>query len=160
MPRWRLEPLAAALALLPALAWAAGGVPPSVASPGAHPDADAGVDAGAEAGPRATVTVAATARSADAVPAVSPASPERVQQLLHMVRQDCGSCHGMRLAGGLGPALTPDALAGKPLDGLAATIYHGRPGTPMPGWRSMLTADEARWIAQQLLDGLPAEAPR
>ncbi|MFZ5521956.1 MAG: c-type cytochrome [Pseudomonadota bacterium] len=85
-------------------------------------------------------------------------SAERMQRLLHMVRQDCGSCHGMRLTGGLGPALTPDALAGKPVDSLAATIYHGRPGTPMPGWRSMLTAEEARWIAQQLLDGLPDAA--
>lgn len=85
-------------------------------------------------------------------------SPERARELVRMVRQDCGSCHGMRMTGGLGPALTPDALAGKPVDSLAATIYHGRPGTPMPGWRSMLTAEEARWIAQQLLDGLPDAA--
>jgi len=81
----------------------------------------------------------------------------REAQLVRMVRQDCGSCHGMTLAGGLGPALTREALADKPLDSLAATIYHGRPGTPMPPWRSMLSADEAHWIAERLLAGFPKE---
>ena len=81
----------------------------------------------------------------------------REAQLVRMVRQDCGSCHGMTLAGGLGPALTREALADKPLESLAATIYHGRPGTPMPPWRSMLSADEARWIAERLLAGFPKE---
>lgn len=79
------------------------------------------------------------------------------QQLIRMVRQDCGSCHGMRLGGGLGPALTRDALAGKPLDALAAVIYHGRPGTPMPPWRAMLSMDDAQWIARQLIVGFPEE---
>ena len=82
----------------------------------------------------------------------------REAQLVRMVRQDCGSCHGMTLAGGLGPALTREALADKPLDSIAATIYHGRPGTPMPPWRSMLSADEARWIAERLLAGFPKES--
>jgi cytochrome c55X len=81
----------------------------------------------------------------------------RQAQLVRMVRQDCGSCHGMTLAGGLGPALTREALADKPVDSLAATIYHGRPGTPMPPWRSMLNADEAHWIAERLLAGFPKE---
>lgn len=81
----------------------------------------------------------------------------REAQLVRMVRQDCGSCHGMTLAGGLGPALTREALADKPLESLAATIYHGRPGTPMPPWRSMLSADEAHWIAERLLAGFPKE---
>ncbi|MEO8013686.1 cytochrome c [Polaromonas sp.] len=79
------------------------------------------------------------------------------QSLIRMVRQDCGSCHGMRLTGGLGPALTRQALAGKPVEALAATIYHGRPGTPMPPWRAMLSADDAQWIASQLVAGFPEE---
>lgn len=74
-----------------------------------------------------------------------------------MVRQDCGSCHGMRLTGGLGPALTPEALAKFPLDSLVAVIYHGRPGTPMPPWKAMLSESEARWIAQRLQQGFPEE---
>lgn len=81
----------------------------------------------------------------------------RSRELVRMVRQDCGSCHGMRLTGGLGPALTREALADVPLDSLAAVIFHGRPGTPMPPWRAMLSEAEARWIAQRLLQGFPEE---
>jgi cytochrome c55X len=81
----------------------------------------------------------------------------REAQLVRMVRQDCGSCHGMQLTGGLGPALTREALADKPAESLAAVIYHGRPGTPMPPWRSMLSADEAQWIAERLRAGFPDE---
>jgi len=81
----------------------------------------------------------------------------RQRQLIRMVRQDCGACHGMRLTGGLGPALTRAALADKPLDAMTATIVHGRPGTPMPPWRAMLSDAEARWIAEQLALGFPEE---
>ena len=81
----------------------------------------------------------------------------RSRELVRMVRQDCGSCHGMRLTGGLGPALTREALADVPLDSLAAVIFHGRPGTPMPPWKAMLSEPEARWIAQRLRQGFPEE---
>ena len=105
-----------------------------------------------------TVVVLATAvASVHAEPAAP--SQERQRALVRMVRQDCGSCHGMRLTGGLGPALTREALADKPQASLAATIFHGRPGTPMPPWKAMLTEDEAQWIAMQLRAGLPAESP-
>jgi cytochrome c55X len=96
----------------------------------------------------------AAAAAADA----APIGPERQHQLVRMVRQDCGSCHGMRLTGGLGPALTREALADKPVEAMAATIFHGRPGTPMPGWRAMLSETEAHWIAAQLQAGFPAES--
>lgn len=82
-------------------------------------------------------------------------APARQQELLRMVRHDCGSCHGMRMTGGLGPALTSQALQRLPQAAIAATIYHGRPGTPMPPWRSMLSEQEADWIAARLLQGLP-----
>jgi cytochrome c55X len=98
----------------------------------------------------------ATAASAAALAQAAPEpTAQRQQQLVRVVRQDCGSCHGMRLTGGLGPALTPQALADKPVDSLAATIFHGRPGTPMPPWRAMLDEHEARWIAERLRDGFP-----
>ena len=94
------------------------------------------------------------------VSAAEPA-PERQAALVRMVRQDCGSCHGMRLTGGLGPALTRESLAGKPPESLVATIVHGRPGTAMPGWRALLLDEtEAAWIADQLLTGFPEEARR
>jgi cytochrome c55X len=96
--------------------------------------------------------------------AVSAAATElpvsRQHELVRMVRQDCGSCHGMRLTGGLGPALTREAMTDKPVDSMAATIYHGRPGTPMPGWRPMLSEAEARWIAERLIAGFPEEPRR
>ncbi len=88
------------------------------------------------------------------------AEPARRDTLVRMVRQDCGSCHGMQLTGGLGPAITREALADWPLDSLVATIYQGRPGTPMPGWRSMITEAEARWIAEQLRSGFPQEGSK
>jgi cytochrome c55X len=90
-------------------------------------------------------------------PAAQASEPARRDTLVRMVRQDCGSCHGMRLTGGLGPAITREALADWPLDSLVATIYQGRPGTPMPGWRSMISEAEARWIAEQLRRGFPEE---
>jgi cytochrome c55X len=95
--------------------------------------------------------LAAQAAAAQAVPVL------RQNELVRMVRQDCGACHGMRLTGGLGPALTRAALADKPVQAMAATIYHGRPGTPMPSWRGLLSETDAQWIAEQLLRGFPEE---
>lgn len=74
----------------------------------------------------------------------------RQQQLLHMLKQDCGSCHGLALTGGLGPALTREAMQRLPLASLSAVIYHGRPGTAMPPWKTMLKAEEAEWLATYL----------
>ena len=86
---------------------------------------------------------------------VLPPSPERQRELVHLVRQDCGSCHGMTLQGGLGPSLTPAALQGKPVDSLVATIHGGRPGTPMPPWHRFLSEAEARWIVEEMQAGFP-----
>lgn len=79
----------------------------------------------------------------------------RQQELVRLVRQDCGSCHGLTLQGGLGPALLPDTLRDKPPEGLAATIYYGRPGTPMPPWKQFMSPAEADWIVQKLMSGFP-----
>ncbi|WP_298432757.1 cytochrome c [Ottowia sp.] len=84
----------------------------------------------------------------------------RQTQLIRMVRQDCGSCHGIQLTGGLGPALTRDRMADFPFDSLVAVIYNGRPGTPMPGWKTMMSEADARWIAQQLQAGFPLDTGR
>jgi len=79
----------------------------------------------------------------------------RRAQLVELVRQDCGSCHGMTLKGGLGPSLEPAALAGKDPAQMRFVILHGRRGTPMPPWREHLTESEVRWIVEQLQKGLP-----
>jgi len=90
---------------------------------------------------------------AAAAPAEAAPSVERQRQILRMLRQDCGSCHGLTLRGGLGPALTPQALAGKPPEMLRATIVHGRPGTPMAPWGPFLDESEAAWLVERLLEG-------
>ena len=93
-------------------------------------------------------------RAAEPAPPQTP-TPARQQRLVRMVRQDCGSCHGMRLAGGLGPALLPERLADWPDDALVATIIHGRPGTAMPGWQRFMNEAEAGWIVARLKQGFP-----
>jgi cytochrome c55X len=40
---------------------------------------------------------------------------------------------------------------------MAATVVHGRPGTPMPPWRAMLSDADVRWIVEQLARGFPQE---
>ena len=82
-------------------------------------------------------------------------TPERAIQLARMVRQDCGSCHGMTLRGGLGPPLLPAALAGKPADYLKHVILKGSGGTAMPGWSPLLSEADAGWITEHLLSGVP-----
>jgi cytochrome c55X len=77
--------------------------------------------------------------------------PERQQELEYLLYQDCGSCHGMRLTGGLGPALTPAALGGKPRELLFDTIREGRSGTPMPPWKNLLGDDEIAWLVDYLM---------
>ncbi|PLX44060.1 MAG: cytochrome C55X precursor NirC [Hyphomicrobiales bacterium] len=79
--------------------------------------------------------------------------PARQTQLTHLVRQDCGSCHGMTLKGGLGRALLPENLKDFDKDGLVAIILDGIPGTPMPPWRGLLTEAEAQWIVEKLKTG-------
>ena len=56
----------------------------------------------------------------------------RQSELIHLLVQDCGSCHGLTLKGGLGPALLPQNLADKDDEYLAEVILQGVPGTPMP----------------------------
>jgi cytochrome c55X len=111
--------------------------------------------------PRLDPIVESAAHQAQA--GVRPASPaaqigypdsQRQQQLMYLLAQDCGSCHGMSLQGGLGPALTREALAGKPPVMLRDVILHGRPGTPMPPWKTFLTERDAEWLVQVLVNGL------
>tara|TARA_R110002167_G_scaffold5436_3_gene25585 strand:+ start:113901 stop:114323 length:423 start_codon:yes stop_codon:yes gene_type:complete len=80
-------------------------------------------------------------------------SNARQNELTHLVKQDCGSCHGMTLKGGLGPALLVENLQNKPVLFIQNTILYGRPGTAMPPWKTLLTEQEALWIAVQLKQG-------
>ena len=99
------------------------------------------------------VAIAAAAALVSHAGATADPGPERQRELLVLLKQDCGSCHGMRLTGGLGPALTPEALRTKPAEGLAAAIYHGRTGTAMPPWRRFVSEAEAQWLVARIMSG-------
>lgn len=80
--------------------------------------------------------------------------PAREAYLANLLTQDCGSCHGLTMKGGLGPALLPAALAEREDALLVETILDGRPGTPMPPWRFELSPQEAAWLVARLREGV------
>lgn len=77
----------------------------------------------------------------------------RAAELAHMIRHDCGSCHGMTLKGGLGPSLLPEQFKDKNIEYIKLTILHGRSGTAMPPWKAIISDSDAEWIAEFLLSG-------
>ena len=79
-----------------------------------------------------------------------PLAPDALQRFVH---QDCGSCHGLLLKGGLGPEITPEALEFYDREVLTSVILDGIPDTPMPPWRPLLSPQEAERIADYLLTG-------
>ncbi len=74
----------------------------------------------------------------------------RQAELRHMLTHDCGSCHGLRLTGGLGPPLTSASLGDKDVAALKVIIMEGVPGTPMPPWKGLLSGEEAGWLARYM----------
>ncbi|MDH3234247.1 MAG: cytochrome c [Alphaproteobacteria bacterium] len=99
----------------------------------------------------AMIAFAAPAAYADAP------SQSRQAELIYRLRQDCGSCHGYTLKGGLGPSLLPAALRGKDDDTLVHVILYGMPGRPMPPWKFEVTRDEAFWLVRRMKKGLKHE---
>jgi len=85
---------------------------------------------------------------------VADSAVQRQVEILQLLKHDCGACHGMTLRGGLGPSLLPERLKPFSEEQLAATILHGRPGTPMPPWKPFLTEKEALWLAGLLKEGI------
>lgn len=83
----------------------------------------------------------------------SSISADRASELTHMLRHDCGSCHGMTLKGGLGPSLLPEQFQDKNIEYIKLTILHGRSGTAMPPWKSIISDADAQWIAEFLFSG-------
>lgn len=77
-------------------------------------------------------------------------SSQRQQELINLLKHDCGSCHGLPPKGGLGPSLLPEALAGKADGMLIDIIQNGRPGTAMPPWKPFLSIAETAWLVKQL----------
>jgi cytochrome c55X len=86
---------------------------------------------------------------------VGPCLADDAKHLERMVIQDCGSCHGMTMKGGLGRPLTPEALSAFDTTAVAAIILDGIPGTAMPPWRPLLSEEQAMWMAQYLKSRSP-----
>jgi len=87
--------------------------------------------------------------------AIAEPGLQRQQELIHLVRQECGFCHGLHLTGGLGSPITVAAMRDKPLETMRAVILYGIPGTAMPGWQPFLSEGEAGWIVRKLQEGFP-----
>ncbi len=88
------------------------------------------------------VVLATSAFAADTL------DPNTLKRLVH---QDCGSCHGLSLKGGLGPDLRAQTLDHYDPDVLSGVILDGIPDTAMPPWRPLISQEEAEWIARYLL---------
>lgn len=84
-------------------------------------------------------------------------SDDRKAELANLLEQDCGSCHGLTMKGGLGSPLLPEVLAEKGDDILIDIILNGIEGTPMPPWKALLSKEDAGWIVQQIRKGKPGE---
>lgn len=84
----------------------------------------------------------------------TPLDQTRKDELQNILLQDCGSCHGMTLKGGLGPALTTEALKGKADIYLQQTILEGHPGTPMPPWKDILSNKDIDYLISLLKAGI------
>lgn len=77
-------------------------------------------------------------------------SKERAVVLDNLLQHDCGSCHGLTLRGGLGPALTRDLMRTRTTQALAAAIRDGVPGSAMPPWRELLAAEDIDYLVRRL----------
>ena len=108
--------------------------------------------------PRTWADVLAVAVVAVGLPvasfAASAFTQEHEARLMHLLRHDCGSCHGMTMRGGLGPALLPETLAEYDEESLVQIILSGNPDRAMPPWAGLLDEAEARWIVRRLKEGL------
>jgi len=87
-------------------------------------------------------------------PAATAQQPLDTLKLTSLVRQECGSCHGLTLNGGLGKPLTAAHLKQWNREQVIHIILDGVPGTPMPPWRPLLSEVEAGWIADALQNGV------
>ena len=84
-------------------------------------------------------------------------SDSRQKELKHLLVQDCGSCHGLTMEGGLGPPLLAPEMSERPKEWLRQVILDGIPDTAMPPWRPFVNEVEADWLVKILQQGLSNE---
>lgn len=89
-----------------------------------------------------------------AAPALAEPTPERQQELLRLMREQCSVCHGPLLKGLVGPPLQPAELKSQSDEELVWRIRSGVPGSQMPQWSNLgVTEDDAGFIVKQLRAG-------
>lgn len=76
------------------------------------------------------------------------------EQLRHLLIQECGSCHGLRMTGGLGSPLTPEAISDRSDGYLQTVILRGVPGTAMPPWEARLSEEEVQKLVRMMREGV------
>lgn len=109
------------------------------------------IDTSKDVTPEKTVTTKQTEKVSKTASLISLS---RRKEIMDILIQDCGSCHGMTLQGGLGPSLLPAALERMTQEQVALSIAEGRPGTPMPPWKPFFNKQELQWLAKQLKQGI------
>lgn len=104
--------------------------------------------------------------SSPAADAASEGAPEeasvevsatRQSELRVFIAENCPVCHGTRLAGSIGPALSNASLRHLSVEAVSSTILNGYEARGMPAWKPPLTAQEADWIARFLKQDRPIE---
>jgi len=78
---------------------------------------------------------------------------ERQSELRDFVEQNCPACHGIRMTGSIGPALSKAHLQHLSVNAVTLTILHGLPAKGMPPWEAQLSEKDAYWIAELLKRG-------
>lgn len=78
---------------------------------------------------------------------------ERQAYLDNLLKQDCGSCHGLTLKGGLGSAIRPEDISERSDEALFSTIKLGLPGLAMPPWGELLSDTDIQWLVERLRKG-------
>jgi len=101
----------------------------------------------------AVVTTAVVAISSGFSDLHAKPDSERQAYLGNLLKQDCGSCHGLKLKGGLGTPLRPEIIKDRSDEVLIETILTGIPGTPMPAWKGLLSNEDVSWIVKLLREG-------
>ena len=75
---------------------------------------------------------------------------ERQSELLDFVEQNCPACHGIRMRGSIGPALSKANLQYLSVNAVTLTILYGLTDKGMPAWEAQLSERDAYWIAEFL----------
>ena len=91
--------------------------------------------------------------AAVAAPKNQVTEDKTAQELREFVVQDCGSCHGSTLEGGLGPDLLPARMKAFADKYLQQVIGDGLPGTAMPPWRFLLSPNDITVVTKGLKNG-------